>query len=172
MRLFGKRPPKVGILFVCMGNICRSPTAEGVFRTMARERKLEQRLAIDSAGTHANHEGEPPDLRSIETAARRNYDLRKIRARKVTPQDFASYRYILAMDGRNLKSLEAIRPEGFDGHLGMFLDFAPEASETDVPDPYYGGPDGFEKVLDLVEAASRGLIAHIEKDILEGKTEG
>jgi protein-tyrosine phosphatase len=172
MRLFGKRPPKVGVLFVCMGNICRSPTAEGVFRAMARDRKLERRLDIDSAGTHANHEGEPPDLRSIETAARRNYDLRKIRARKVTPADFASFRYILAMDSRNLKSLEAIRPEGFDGHLGMFLDFAPATGETDVPDPYYGGPDGFEKVLDLVETASRGLLARIERDILEGKTEG
>jgi protein-tyrosine phosphatase len=172
MKLFGKRPPKVGVLFVCMGNICRSPTAEGVFRSMARERKLEKRLAIDSAGTHANHEGEPPDLRSIETAARRSYDLRKIRARKVTPEDFASYRFILAMDSRNLKSLEALRPEGFDGHLGMFLDFALQAGETEVPDPYYGGPDGFDKVLDLIELASRGLLAHIEKDILEGKTEG
>lgn len=172
MRFFGKRPPKLGVLFVCMGNICRSPTAEGVFRTMARERKLERRLEIDSAGTHANHQGEPPDLRSIEAAARRRYDLRKIRARKVTPEDFAAYRYILAMDSRNLKSLEAIRPEGFDGHLGMFLDFAPETDEIDVPDPYYGGPDGFEKVLDLVEAASRGLLTRIETDILEGKTEG
>lgn len=172
MKLFGKRTPKVGVLFICMGNICRSPTAEGVFRAMARERKLERRLDIASAGTHAKLEGEPPDLRAIETAARRNYDLRKIRARKVTPDDFASYRYVLAMDARNLKSLEAIRPEGFDGHLGLFLDFAQETSETDVPDPYYGGPDGFVKVLDLVEAASRGLLAQIERDILEGKTEG
>jgi len=171
MRLFGKRPPKVGVLFVCMGNICRSPTAEGVFRTMVRERELDRRLQIDSAGTHANHAGEPPDLRSIDAAARRKYDLRKIRARKVTTEDFASCRYILAMDSRNLKSLEAIRPEGFAGHLGMFLDFAPETSETDVPDPYYGGPDGFENVLDLVEAASCGLLTRIELDILEGKTE-
>lgn len=172
MKFFGKRVPKVGVLFVCMGNICRSPTAEGVFRTMARDRKLDRRLAIDSAGTHANHAGEPPDLRSIEAAARRNYDLRKIRARKVTPEDFASYRYILAMDSRNMKSLETMRPEGFEGHLGMFLEFAPEAGEVDVPDPYYGGPDGFEKVLDLVEAASRGLLARIEQDILDEKTEG
>ena len=170
MRFF-RREPKLGVLFVCMGNICRSPTAEAVFRRHAREAKIERRLHIDSAGTHANHIGEPPDLRSIATASRRDYDLRKIRARKFAPADFATFRYVLALDRHNLKSLEALRPEDFGGYLGRLLDFAPDTDERDVPDPYYGGPDGFEKVLDLVETASRGLLARIEADLAAGNPE-
>lgn len=168
---FFSRAPRVGVLFVCMGNICRSPTAEAVFRRRAREARLEKRLHIDSAGTHANHVGEPPDLRSIAAAARRDYDLRKIRARRVAPEDFGIFRYVLALDRHNLRSLEAMRPEDFGGYLGRLLDFAPDTDERDVPDPYYGGPDGFEKVLDLVESASRGLLARIEADLSSGLPE-
>lgn len=152
----------MGVLFVCMGNICRSPTAEGVFRHHAKAAGLHKRLAIDSAGTHAGLPGVPPDPRSIAAAARRNYDLRGISARRVTPKDFASFQYVLAMDRDNLKALEAARPETSTAHLGLLLDFAPHVSRREVPDPYYGGPDGFEEVLNLVEAAMEGLIREVQ----------
>lgn len=160
-----RRAPRLGVLFVCMGNICRSPTAEAVFRKHARDAGLEKRLRIDSAGTHAGHLGEPPDRRAIAAAARREYDLKGIRARRFDVKDFGTFRYVLAMDHHNLKALEALRPETFDGHLGRFLEFADDRDEQDVPDPYYGGPEGFENVLDLVEAASEGLLARIEAEL-------
>jgi len=151
-------PPERSILFVCMGNICRSPTAEGVFRAALVRQGLAERIRADSAGTGDWHVGSAPDRRAIEMARRRGYDLATIRARQVEPADFARFGWILAMDRVNLRELESMRPRTFSGHLGLFLDFAPELGVHEVPDPYYGGPDGFERVLDLVEAASAALI--------------
>ncbi|WP_432695361.1 low molecular weight protein-tyrosine-phosphatase [Marinobacterium sp. YM272] len=158
---------RTGVLFVCLGNICRSPTAEGVFRRkLAQRPELEALLEVDSAGTAAYHVGNSPDSRSSAMAARRGYDLSMLRARAVDPVDFDRYRYILAMDQQNLVNLQALRPSGFSGHLGLFLDFAGKRN-AEVPDPYYtSGERGFEEVLDLVEAASDGLLAHLEAELL------
>lgn len=158
---------QTGVLFVCLGNICRSPTAEGVFRAKLMEHAdLAQLLDVDSAGTAAYHVGNPPDSRSAAIAARRGYDLSALRARAVSRDDFSRYRYILAMDHENLLNLKSIRPSGFDGHLGLFLDFA-GMTGAEVPDPYYTrGDAGFEEVLDLVEAAAEGLIGHLRRELI------
>ena len=148
------------VLFVCLGNICRSPTAQAVFSRMAVEAGLTD-IDIDSAGTGAWHTGEPPDIRSREAGMARGYDFTGQSARAVESLDFARFDYILAMDRKNLRALEDMTPKNWRGHLGLFLDFAGEEN-ADVPDPYYGGPDGFENVLDLIERASGGLIAHIK----------
>jgi protein-tyrosine phosphatase len=152
---------KVGILFVCMGNICRSPTAEGVFNAVSKRAGVARRLRIDSAGTHDFHVGEPPDARAIAVASRRGYDLHKHRARQVAPRDFARFDWILAMDQRNLRYLAEHRPKDFGGHLGLLLDLLPALGQREVPDPYYGGPDGFERMLDLIEPASDALLARV-----------
>jgi protein-tyrosine phosphatase len=149
------------ILFVCLGNICRSPTAEGVLRTLAAREAPELPIEVDSAGTAAYHAGEPPDPRTREAAARRGYDLGALRARIVEPRDFERFDLILAMDRENLRTLQRRAPAGAHERLRLFLEFAPEPGPPEVPDPYYGGPNGFEEVLDLVEAAARGLIAHL-----------
>ena len=151
------------ILFVCLGNICRSPTAEVVFRAVAQRDAPELVLEIDSAGTAAYHVGELPDQRMRQAAARRGYDLSTLRARVVEPDDFEHYDLILAMDRENLRVLERRAPSEARGRLRLFLEFAPEAGVSEVPDPYYGGPNGFEDVLDLIEAASRGLIEHLRR---------
>ncbi len=153
----------VKILFVCMGNICRSPTAEGVFRHKIIEAGLEDRIHIDSAGTIAYHIGSQPDQRAQEAALKRGIDLSSQRARKVTGDDFIKFDYVIAMDTDNRYELEAICPTGYEDRLHMFLKFAQRFNETDVPDPYYGGGRGFERVLDLIEDASDGLIAHLEQ---------
>ena len=145
------------VLFVCMGNICRSPTAEGVFRHHAAEMGLADRLHIDSAGTHAYHVGEPPDHRARAAAERRGVSLDGIRARRVTAADFERFDYIVGMDRDNLTRLKDEAPLEYHGKIRLFLEFSGER-ETEVPDPYYGGAAGFERVLDLVEAASRGLL--------------
>lgn len=145
------------ILFVCLGNICRSPTAEGVFRAIAAQRLPDLELIIDSAGTAGYHAGEPPDRRTRETAARRGYDISHLRARVVEPVDFEHFDLILAMDRQNLRTLERRVPVHARQRIRLFLDYSPEAGVAEVPDPYYGGPNGFEDVLDLIEAASRGL---------------
>lgn len=150
--------PRVSVLFVCLGNICRSPTAEAVFRAAVQRSPLAGKVEIDSAGTGGWHVGSPPDWRAIAHAQQRGYDLTGLRARQVTPADFDRFGFVLAMDRWNLRDLEAMRPAGWDGHLGLFLDLAPGIGARDVPDPYDGGPDGFERVLDLVEAASRALV--------------
>jgi len=152
---------KVGVLFVCMGNICRSPTAEGVFRAAAERAGSARNMRIDSAGTHDYHVGEPPDARAIASALRRGYDLRKHRARQVSPRDFERYDWILAMDRHNLQELGSRRPKNYEGHVGLLLDFVPNVGVREVPDPYYGGSDGFERVLDLVEHAADHLLQHI-----------
>ena len=145
------------ILFVCLGNICRSPTAEAVFRAIAARELADFELTIDSAGTAGYHMGEPPDRRTREAAARRGYDLSDLRARMVEPEDFERFDLILAMDRQNLRTLERRAPVQVRERIRLFLEYAPEAGETEVPDPYYGGANGFEHVLDLIEAASRGL---------------
>lgn len=151
------------ILFVCLGNICRSPTAEVVFRTVASREAPDIVLEIDSAGTAGYHVGELPDRRTRQAAARRGYDLSALRARVVEPRDFDDFDLILAMDRENLRALERRAPPQAHERLRLFLDFAPETGISEVPDPYYGGPNGFEDVLDLIEAASRGLIEHLRR---------
>ena len=145
------------VLFVCMGNICRSPTAEGVFRHYLREHAPDLDVEIDSAGTHDYHVGEPPDPRAVKAAAKRGIDLSSLRARQVQDDDFERFDLILVMDRLNhVTLLERSLPE-HHGRIRMFLEFAAGAGRDDVPDPYYGGAQGFEDVLDLVEQASAGL---------------
>ena len=153
----------IRVLFVCLGNICRSPTAEGVFRQLIRTEGLSQRIKTDSAGTHAYHVGEPPDRRAQATAVRRGVDISDLRARKVSVVDFDQFHYVLAMDNENLQNLIAICPPRQRQRLHLFLDFAQQCNESEVPDPYHDGPQGFEQVFDLVEAASRGLLADIQQ---------
>lgn len=153
---------KISILFVCMGNICRSPTAEGVFRHYVAEAGLAGLFEIDSAGTHAYHVGEPPDKRAQEAAARRGFSLADIRARRVAPEDFERFHHIIAMDEDNLALLHEQAGAGQREKIRLFLEFS-SGAETEVPDPYYGGATGFERVLDLVEDASRGLLEALGK---------
>ncbi len=153
----------VKVLFVCSGNICRSPTAEGVFRKLAQEAGLGARIEAQSAGTHGFHRGEAPDPRTAEAAARRGYDLSGMESRQVAKEDFEHFDYLLAMDETNHLALAQLCPRGAEAKLKRFLDFAPEAGTRDVPDPYYGGLHGFDEVIDLAEAGVRGLIAHIRQ---------
>ena len=152
---------KVRVLFVCMGNICRSPTAQGVFRKLVEDEGLSDRIETDSAGTHAYHVGSPPDRRAQATALSRNLDLSDLRGRQVMEADFRSFDYILAMDNENLSILRELCPVGNEGKLHLFMNFAPHYGLSEVPDPYYGGDRGFEQVFDMVEEASRGLLEHI-----------
>ena len=140
-----------------MGNICRSPTAEGVFRHVLTKAGLAERVRVDSAGTHAYHVGEPPDRRSQAAAERRGITLADIRARRVDESDFSVFDYVVAMDRLNLHTLAEIAPVELHSRLSLFLDYG-SGSEQEVPDPYYGGASGFERVLDLIEEASRGLL--------------
>jgi len=154
---------EVAVLFVCMGNICRSPLAEGVFRERVRAAGVGGRIRVDSAGTHGYHVGHPPDGRARAAAARRGVDIAGLRARAVDASDFSEFDHLLAMDRANLSFLEARCPEGARHKLRLLLDFAPDAGAREVPDPYYGGRAGFERVLDLVEAGADGLIAHLRR---------
>ena len=154
---------KVRILFVCMGNICRSPTAEGVFTSLLQAEGLSEFFEVDSAGTHAYHEGEPPDSRAGSAAHKRGIDLGHQRARRVNLDDFESFDYIVAMDRSNLEDLAGLCAPEHQTKLRLFLEFASDLPETDVPDPYYGGPQGFERVLDLIELASRAMIVELRK---------
>ena len=153
----------VRVLFVCMGNICRSPTAEGVFRKLHREQAPEFDIQVESAGTHAYHIGEPPDPRSYAAARQRGVDISGHRGRQATFQDFHDFDYVIAMDSDNLRRLQALRPKGSRAELRLLLEYVPQAGALDVPDPYYGGTGGFERVLDLVEQGSRGLLEDIRK---------
>jgi protein-tyrosine phosphatase len=149
------------ILFVCMGNICRSPTAEGVFRRLVEQRTPDLGLEIDSAGTHDYHVGEPPDERAVAAAARRGIDLRRLRARQVEESDFERFDLIVAMDRLNREILLARSPAGSQGRIRLFMEFAGRSDIEEVPDPYYGGPLGFEQVLDLAEEAAAGLLDEV-----------
>lgn len=147
----------VSVLFVCMGNICRSPTAEGVFRHFVDDAALGDRIVIDSAGTHAYHVGEPADRRARSAAERRGMSLEGITARRVTDEDFEKFDYVIAMDRDNHRLLVDQADADYHERISLFLDFA-DIAESEVPDPYYGGSAGFERVLDLVEEASRALL--------------
>ncbi|ODC02976.1 protein-tyrosine-phosphatase [Terasakiispira papahanaumokuakeensis] len=150
------------ILFVCLGNICRSPAAEGVFRARAEQAGLLTPLEIDSAGTGDWHVGHAPDERMQQAAKRRGYALEALRARQVTAQDLDNFDLIFAMDEQNLKDLRAMASnENAAAKIQLFLNLAPDLAEHEVPDPYYGGPDGFDHVLDLIETASDALLKRL-----------
>ncbi|MCU7835333.1 MAG: low molecular weight phosphotyrosine protein phosphatase [gamma proteobacterium symbiont of Taylorina sp.] len=155
---------KIKVLFVCMGNICRSPTAHGVFEYLVNEENLSQQIEIDSAGTHAYHVGNPPDTRAQETAKNRGFDLSHLRARQVDANDFSYYDYILAMDNDNYELLVQACPVEYKSKIKLFLEFAENYPLSEVPDPYYGGHKGFENVFDMVEVASKGLLEEIKKN--------
>jgi low molecular weight protein-tyrosine phosphatase len=149
------------ILFCCMGNICRSPTAEGVFRKLHQELAPQLRLHIDSAGTHDYHVGQPPDKRAIAAARQRNIDISAHRGRIVTTNDFSSFDYILAMDNANFSQLQLLRPAASTAEINLLLDFAEDCTLKEVPDPYYGGSTGFEQVLELTQQGGLGFLKHI-----------
>ncbi|WP_040662591.1 low molecular weight protein-tyrosine-phosphatase [Nitrococcus mobilis] len=151
----------IRVLFVCMGNICRSPTAEGIFRNLVKTEGLAQLIETDSAGTHDYHVGRPPDSRAMEAAARRGIDISDLRARAVDEFDFNTFDWILAMDRSNLAWLQAKAPVDRHERIHTLLEFAPALVESEVPDPYFGRRDGFEHVLDLVDEAARGLLQAI-----------
>ncbi|MCC9596033.1 MULTISPECIES: low molecular weight protein-tyrosine-phosphatase [unclassified Rubrivivax] len=155
-------PAPNSILLVCMGNICRSPTAEGVLRAKLDAAGLAKRLRVDSAGTHGYHAGEAPDPRAVRHAAARGYDLARLRARKVEREDFSRFDWILAMDEDNLARLRQIAPDDARADLGLLMEHALQhAVVREVPDPYYGSAAGFERVLDLVEDACDGIVARL-----------
>lgn len=151
-------------MFVCMGNICRSPTAEGVFNTLLMTRRLTDAFEVDSAGTHAYHVGDAPDLRSQKAARDRGVELKHLKARKVTQNDFEVFDYVLAMDEENQAILSENCPDKFQHKVRLFLEYAPHLKQREVPDPYYGGAYGFERVLDMVEAASEGFIEALQRE--------
>jgi protein-tyrosine phosphatase len=157
--------PELRILMICMGNICRSPSAEGVLRAKLRKAGLDGRVAVDSAGTHGYHTGEPPDARAIRHAAQRGYDIAGLRARPVAPDDYARFHWLLAMDEDNLAWLRKRAPEGHGARMELLLDSALRNSHARVvPDPYYGTADGFEHVLDLLEDACDGVVRRLQHD--------
>lgn len=149
------------VLFVCLGNICRSPSAEGVFRRAVEQAGLEQRITVDSCGIGDWHAGNPPDERAQAAAKRRGIDISDLRARQLGREDFAEFDYILPMDYGNLRDIRAMEPDAHGAHIELFLAFA-GMPQGEVPDPYYGGEQGFEEVLDMIEAASQGLVEHIQ----------
>lgn len=156
-------PQKIKVLFVCMGNICRSPSAEGVFRAMVQTSGLKDYVEVASAGTHAYHVGEQADPRSRKAAASRNIDIENHRAQHLKKKHFEEYDYIVVMDHANHRNALEICPPGHCDKLHYFMDFAPQLNVKEVPDPYFGGVDGFEHVLDLIEAASAGLMSDIRE---------
>ena len=158
-----KQNGTVKVLFVCLGNICRSPTAHGVFEQLLERQGLSHLVEVDSCGTGDWHVGEAPDRRASLEAGKRGYDLSSLRARQLDAGDFGRFDYILCMDRMNLAELQSLCPESYSGYLGLFLPFAIDATAEEVPDPYYGGADGFSHVLDLVEAASEGLLRAIRR---------
>jgi len=150
------------VLFVCMGNICRSPTADAVFKQIVHKSGLGNEIIVDSAGTHAYHVGDPPDRRAQSSALKRGYQMHDLRARKVAANDFTNFDYILAMDNENLALLQQRCPEQYHDKLELFMNYGTGMySSQEVPDPYFGGEQGFELVLDMIEEASQGLLEHI-----------
>lgn len=155
------RANKIKVLFVCMGNICRSPTAEGVFTHLVQASGLHGQIHIDSAGTHSYHVGAAPDNRAQAAAKGRGYDLSGLRGRQVVVKDFAEFDYVLAMDHDNMANLKRLCPDAHLDKVRLFLSFSSRFPGQEVPDPYYGGPRGFEHVLDMTEDAAKGLLAEI-----------
>jgi protein-tyrosine phosphatase len=151
------------VLFVCMGNICRSPTAHGVFFNLLADRDLLDDIAVDSAGTHAYHSGEPPDKRAQAATQKQNIDISPLRARQVTAEDFVNFDFIIGMDNDNMRILRSKCPHRYQGRLHLLMDFAPDEYPDHVPDPYYGGVQGFDQVLEMVTVACENLLNHIQK---------
>jgi protein-tyrosine phosphatase len=166
------KQPKIRVLFVCMGNICRSPTAEGVFRHAVVKAGLSDFIECDSAGTHGYHIDEPPDQRAQQAAGRRGYDLSNLRGRQVGKHDFEQFDIVVAMDRHNFALLEKLCPTHCAEKLTLFCDFHAGYAGREVPDPYFGGPHGFEQVLDMIEAVSESLIARVSATGLAKKTPG
>jgi protein-tyrosine phosphatase len=154
---------KIKVLFVCMGNICRSPTAEGVFTKLITEKNVTSQFAVDSAGTHAYHVGNPPDYRAQQAALKRGVELKHLRARKFHISDFEYFDYVLAMDDDNYAILINDCPNEYKDKVKYFLDYAPHFGVREVPDPYYGEKKGFERVLDMVADASEGFLETLQK---------
>ena len=152
----------INILFVCMGNICRSPSAEGFFATALQQSDYGDQVSIDSAGTHGYHVGHGPDSRAVDTAANFGVDIEHLRSRKVNTSDFHNYDLIVAMDRSNLEDLQRIQPAGSTASLKMMMDYHPEGHPHDVPDPYYGGMDGFTYMSNLLVSATRGLLKSVD----------
>lgn len=153
----------IKVLFVCTGNICRSPTADGVFRKLVREAGLENHISVDSCGLSAYHVGEQPDPRSSEMAKSRGLDLSDIRSRKISPNDYLQFDYVLAMDHGHLSDMRAQAPNTHQNRIELFLDYHPTLAGQSVPDPYYGGPNGFVDVFDMIEEASVRLLSDIRE---------
>ena len=153
----------VRVLFVCLGNICRSPTAQGVFEKLIADEGLQHMVEIDSCGTGAWHIGEPPDERTQKAAKQRGYDLSHLRARKLVDEDFQRFDYILSMDTRNLADVIKRAPYDYGGVIKLFLDYSEERNIIEVPDPYYGGDEGFERVFNIVEGACHGLLKELKE---------
>jgi protein-tyrosine phosphatase len=152
------------VLLVCLGNICRSPTAEGVLRAIAAREFPDLSIEVDSAGTAGYHVGEPPDRRTVAAAQRRGFDLAGLRARRIQPDDFHRFEFVLAMDRANLAELESRCPVDAKANLALLMTFAPASGVAEVPDPYYGGIEDFERVLDLCEVAARGLLTRLQDE--------
>lgn len=161
------RKKRVGVLFVCANNICRSPLAEGAFRAMAKRQGILRDLVIDSRGTLAGFVGQRADPRALRAAASRGYDLSRIRARQLTAKDFDRFQWILAMDEANLRAVAALQPTGFAGHAGLLMDMLPGAPAREIPDPYFGGIALFEQALDLAEPACEMLAAQVARELAE-----
>jgi protein-tyrosine phosphatase len=159
---------RISVLVVCTGNICRSPTGEGVLRHLADERGLGERVRVASAGTHDYHVGESPDSRSVKHAKERGYDLSSQRASQVSARDFEEFDYILAMDRGHLRLLQAMQPQGSKAKLGLFLEASGKWKGEDVPDPYYGGAERFEEVLDMVEEAAGRWLDRFDAELDPG----
>jgi len=157
----------INILFVCMGNICRSPSAEGFFIRTLESSSLKSQVSTDSAGTHGYHVGHPPDSRAVETALKFGVDISQLRARKVSAADFEAFDLIIAMDQSNFEDLQRLRPGNSKADLKMMMDYHPEARPNEVPDPYYGGMDGFNTMCELLESATRGLMKEVEERLGE-----
>ncbi len=153
---------KIKVLFVCMGNICRSPTAEGVFAQLLKQRHLTHYFEIDSAGTHAYHLNEAPDPRAQKAARKRGINLALLRARQVSLADFIEFDYLLVMDQENYEALERLCPTSYQSKVHYLMDYAPQFHTREVPDPYYGGEQGFERVLNYIEAATQGFLQALE----------
>ena len=163
-------PRKTKVLFVCMGNICRSPTADAVFRHYVKAAGVDHLIEVDSAGTHAYHIGNPPDERSQRTAFRRGYKMDDLRARAVEISDFDEFDYILAMDRENLRLLQQRSPHHHHDKIRLFMAYSKNHDDdTEVPDPYFGGHEGFELVLNMVEEASQGLLEHLHETIITNR---